>query len=159
MNTTLRSAARSRQTHTRLVQLAQRSQENGEGVSSGRCEVNNCVCYVCVCVCVFTQCESVCGCCVWGLFISSVFVCAHSRIYISVAALSPVHNAVSVEGHKVDLTAAARTHWRKKHLKERKKEKNMIKVDELCKRIFSEYFYWLDIQLIVVNNILSITLL
>jgi len=53
-------------------------------------------------------------------------MCAHSRIYVVyVAALSPVHNAVSVEGHKVDLTAAARTHWRKKHLKEGKKEKNM----------------------------------
>ncbi len=52
--------------------------------------------------------------------ISSVFVSAHSRIYAHVAALSPVHNAVSVEGHKVDLTAATRTHRRKKHLKEKK---------------------------------------
>lgn len=30
---------------------------------------------------------------------------------------SPVHNAVSVEGHEVDLTAATRTDGCKKHLK------------------------------------------
>lgn len=121
MNTTLRSAVRSRQTHARLVQLAQRSQENGEGVSSGRCEVNN---YVFVrSVGLFVYLHSVCVCsCVWGLSLFSVCMCAHSRIYVYVAALSPIHNAVSVEGHKVDLTAAARTYWRKKHLKERGKK-------------------------------------
>lgn len=43
-------------------------------------------------------------------YLFSVCKCAHSRIYVHVAALSPVHNAVSVEGHKVDLTAATRTH-------------------------------------------------
>ncbi len=48
-----------------LVQLAQRSQENGEGVSSGRCEVNTgSICqFVQECVCICTECESVCGCC------------------------------------------------------------------------------------------------
>ncbi len=53
-------------------------------------------------------------------YLFSVCKCAHSRIYVHVATLSPVHNAVSVEGHKVDLTAATRTHGRKKHLKEKK---------------------------------------
>lgn len=48
--------------------------------------------------------------CVRTLYLFSVCMCAHSSIYVYVAALSPVHNAVSVEGHKVDLTAAARTH-------------------------------------------------
>lgn len=103
----------SRQTHARLVQLAQRSQENGEGVSSGRCEVNNCsICkFVQECVCVFTECESVSvDVVVCEDYPFSVCKCAHSRIYVHVAALSPVHNAVSVEGHKVDLTAATRTH-------------------------------------------------
>lgn len=32
---------------------------------------------------------------------------------------SPVHNAVSVEGHEVDLTAATGTDGREKHLKNR----------------------------------------
>lgn len=38
--------------------------------------------------------------------ISSVFVCVHTAESVYVAALSPVHNAVSVESHEVDLTAA-----------------------------------------------------
>lgn len=64
-------------------------------------------------MCVFTKCESVCGFCLWIVcedYLFSVCKCAHSRIYVHVAALSPVHNAVSVEGHKVDLTAATRAH-------------------------------------------------
>lgn len=114
MNTTLlcqRPAACSQQTHARLVQLAQRSQENGEGVSSGRCEVNYCsICQFvqeCVCVCIYRVSVDVVVC---EEYLFSVCKCAHSRIYAHVAALSPVHNAVSVEGHKVDLTAATRTH-------------------------------------------------
>lgn len=144
MNTTLlcqRSAARSWQTHTRLVQLAQRSQEN-EGVSSGRCEVNNCVCVCsirrCVCLCIYRVWE-----CMWVLLcvrtISSVFVCVHTAESVYVAALSPVHNAVSVESHKVDLTAATWAHWCKKHLKRKKEIKKHdynVKWISFVRRIF-----------------------
>lgn len=37
------------------------------------------------------------------------------------AAPSPVHNAIPVQGHEIDLTASSRFHRRKEHLRERER--------------------------------------
>lgn len=74
---------RSRQTHARLVQLAQRSQENGEGVSSGRCEVNNSVCVISVGLFVYLHSVRMyVGVVVCVDSLSSVFVCVHTAEFM-----------------------------------------------------------------------------
>lgn len=82
-----------------------------------------CVCYVCVCVCLWTM-----SAWVWACWREKREWCSrlvHALAQISDAllssipagVLSPVHDAVSVQRHEVNLAAASGPHWCEKHLR------------------------------------------